>query len=136
MGLGASLWGCRKPTEGFYGAQTHRVLVVSVGFKWRPCRVLVRCPYGSWGVPMGFGVFSVGLGVSLWVLGCPYGSWGVPMGLWGAHGELLWGCEGCPCRVSLWVSMACPYGSWGVPMGLGGLPMGLGVSLWVLGSSL
>ena len=78
MGLGASLWGCRKPTEGFYGAQTHRVLVVSVGFKWRPCRVLVRCPYGSWGVPMGFGVFSVGLWVSLWVLGCPYGAVGSP----------------------------------------------------------
>ena len=32
MGLGVSLWGCGEPTEGFYGAQTHRVLVASVGF--------------------------------------------------------------------------------------------------------
>ena len=71
MGLGVSLWGCGKPRELLWGCER------------RPCRVLVRCPYGSWGVPMGFGVFSVGLWVSLWVLGCPYGSWGVRMGLGG-----------------------------------------------------
>ena len=78
MGLGVSLWGCGEPTEGFYGAVRG---------------VLVGCPYGSrWRVPMGLGVFSVGLWVSLWVLGCPYGSWrppygswGVPMGLWEAQ---------------------------------------------------
>ena len=139
MGLGSSLWvlGCPMGLWGAHGG-------LLWGCEGCPCRVSLwvsmACPYGSWGVPMGFGVFSVGLWVSLWVLGCPYGSWGVPMGLWGAHGELLWGCEGCPCRVSLWVSMACPYGSWGhpygswgVPMGFGVFSVGLGASLWVLG---
>ena len=75
---------------------------------------------------MGLDRIPMGLEVSQWVLGCPYGAVGSP---WRA----LWGCEGCPCRVSLWVSMACPYGSWGVPMGLGVSVWVLGASLWVLG---
>ena len=56
----------------------------------------MACPYGSRGVPMGLGVFSVGLGVSLWVSGCPYGVWGAPVGLGGLPmglGVSLWGCR-------------------------------------------
>ena len=78
---------------------------------------------------MGLDRIPMGLGVSLWVLGCPYGAVGSP---WRA----LWGCEGCPCRVSLWVSMACPYGSWGLLCRSLGVPMGFGVPLWVLAASL